>query len=198
MGRRGIHSEEVEDEGAPNKKMKVFRVYDSAVPSAVRDHYKAMRQNQTVESVRFARARYGKLKSKMGVWEAFDTLSGFIDVSDPDVDIPNAHHLFQSAEGARMDGQPDWMQFIALIHDLGKCIYLRGCDEDGTSVSEQWAVVGDTFVVSGFGVWQLHTSRLSLQYSLPVFLCFWCRDFLNLFFIIIFAAICPLLLVRFR
>jgi len=139
--------EELEASEPDAKKPKIFRQYRSEVPSAVRSHYKSMRVNQTVASNRAARAKYGDLKTKMTVWEAFDSLTNFIDVSDPDVDLPNAHHLFQSAEGARMDGQPEWMQFTALIHDLGKCVYLRGCDEDGTSVAQQWAVVGDTFVL---------------------------------------------------
>ena len=125
----------------------MYRAFSSSVPSAVRSHYKKMRENQTVEAVRRLRSRYGRLETRMGVWEAFDALADFVDVSDPDVDLPNAHHLFQSAEGARADGQPEWMQFTALVHDLGKCLYLRGCDQDGTSVKEQWGTVGDTFVV---------------------------------------------------
>ena len=26
-------------------------------------------------------------------------------------------------------------------------LYLRGCDEDGTTANEQWSIVGDTFLV---------------------------------------------------
>ena len=28
-----------------------------------------------------------------------------------------------------------------LIHDLGKILYLKGCDKDGTTVKEQWGIV---------------------------------------------------------
>ena len=36
------------------------------------------------------------------------------------------------------------MQLVGLIHDCGKMVFLRGCDEDGTSVAQQWSIVGDT------------------------------------------------------
>lgn len=68
-------------------------------------------------------------------------------MSDPDVSLPNLVHLFQTAEGLRAAGLPDWLQLTGLVHDLGKMIYLRGCSEEGTSVAEQWSIVGDTFVV---------------------------------------------------
>jgi inositol oxygenase len=83
----------------------------------------------------------------MSVWEALESLDNFIDLSDPDMELPNFIHMLQTAEGIREAGEPEWMQLIGLIHDLGKCIYLRGRDEYGTSLKEQWAIVGDTFVV---------------------------------------------------
>ena len=39
------------------------------------------------------------------------------------------------------------MQLVGLIHDLGKVMYKKGCDKDGTSETEQWGLVGDTFIV---------------------------------------------------
>ena len=39
------------------------------------------------------------------------------------------------------------MQLVGLIHDLGKILYKKGCNSDGTSMTEQWALVGDTYVV---------------------------------------------------
>jgi hypothetical protein len=39
------------------------------------------------------------------------------------------------------------MQVTALLHDLGKNLYLWGCDEEGTGQNAQFALVGDTFVV---------------------------------------------------
>lgn len=58
-------------------------------------------------------------------------------MSDPDVSLPNLVHLYQTAEGVREMGLPDWMQLTGLLHDLGKVIYKRGCDEDGTSSAKQ-------------------------------------------------------------
>lgn len=68
-------------------------------------------------------------------------------MSDPDVTLPNIVHAFQTAESLRARGEPDWLQLTGLIHDLGKMIFLRGCDEDGTSQAEQWSIVGDTWLV---------------------------------------------------
>ena len=57
-------------------------------------------------------------------------------------------HAFQTAESIREAKLPDWMQLVGLIHDCGKMVYLRGCDEDGTSVAQQWSLVGDTWLVT--------------------------------------------------
>lgn len=48
---------------------------------------------------------------------------------------------FQSAEAARQDGQPRWMQLVCLIHDLGKRLALPPLNEP------QHLTVGDTFPV---------------------------------------------------
>jgi inositol oxygenase len=110
-----------------------------------------MRERQSVEHVRLCRAKYcapGTLGSvRMSVWEALAHLDGFVDISDPDISLPNSVHAFQTAEGLRAHKMPDWLQLTGLIHDLGKMVYLRGCDEDGTSMESQWAIVGDTWIV---------------------------------------------------
>ena len=135
----------LDEESASNKE---FRVYNETTADRVRELYKTMRTNQTHAHVTKLRQKYGKLGSvRMGVWEALDKLNAFIDVSDPDVELPNLVHLFQTAESIRKAGLPEWLQLTGLIHDLGKAIYLRGCDEDGTSVDSQFSVVGDTFVL---------------------------------------------------
>ena len=36
---------------------------------------------------------------------------------------------------------------MGFIHDIGKILFLWGCDKDGTSLEEQWGMVGDTFIV---------------------------------------------------
>jgi len=128
-----------------------LRTYDDSTAARVRELYAKMRRYQSVEHVRRMRAKYvgpGALGSvRMSVWKALDLLSTFVDVSDPDVTLPNHIHAYQTAEGLRAMRAPDWLQLTGLLHDLGKMIYLRGCDEDGTSMAEQWSIVGDTWVV---------------------------------------------------
>ena len=47
-----------------------------------------------------------------------------VDESDPDIDLPNSVHAFQTAERIRAE-HPDkeWFQLTGLIHDLGKVIF---------------------------------------------------------------------------
>ena len=127
---------------------KVFRNYEAVdVKASVKEHYRKMRTKQTLEYVRSMHKKYLKFDHPMDLWEAMDHLNALIDVSDPDLDLPNVQHLIQSAEAIREDNRPDWMQLTGLIHDLGKVMYLWGSDEDGTSQDEQWGMVGDVFVV---------------------------------------------------
>lgn len=125
--------------------MNKYRDYSNCNES-VKECYKDARINQTTEYVKKSIKKYCNFENKANFWDLFDKLSDFIDLSDPDLDLPNKHHLFQTAEGIKKDGHPDWMQLVGLIHDLGKIIYLKGSDEDGTSLKKQWAIVGDTFV----------------------------------------------------
>lgn len=125
-----------------------FRNYDqSDATAAVREHYRKMRQNQTYDYVLRMKDKYLTYDTPMNLWDAFIKLNDLIDVSDPDLDLPNIQHLAQSAEAIRADKRPDWMQLVGLIHDLGKMLYIKGCDEDGTSQDQQWGLVGDIFVV---------------------------------------------------
>lgn len=128
--------------------VKEFRNYEAPdVSVAVKEHYRKMRKNQTVDYVQRMHKQYLKFDKPMDLFEAMGHLNSLIDVSDPDLDLPNVQHLIQSAEAIRADDRPDWMQLTGLIHDLGKIIYLWGNDEDGTSQAEQWGMVGDVFVV---------------------------------------------------
>ena len=127
---------------------KKFRDYDSdAVLPAVRENYRKMRSRQTVDYARRMREKYLTFERPLTVWQAVEALDDFVDLSDPDMDLPNAQHLLQTAEGIRAADKPDWMQLVGLIHDLGKVMYRWGCDEDGTSLAEQWGMVGDIFLV---------------------------------------------------
>jgi len=123
-----------------------YRDY-SDVSEAVKGHYKKMRTKQTLEYVKRMKTKYLTFDKPMMLWDAMEKLDGLIDVSDPDINLPNVQHLIQSAQAMRNDNRPDWMQLVGLIHDLGKVMYLWGCDEDGTSQAQQWGLVGDIFVV---------------------------------------------------
>jgi inositol oxygenase len=125
-----------------------FRNYSKPdINAAVREHYRKMRERQTLDYVQRMKAKYLTFSNPMDLWSAMEKLNHLIDVSDPDLNLPNIQHLAQSAEAIRQDKRPDWMQLVGLIHDLGKMMYLWGSDEDGTSQAEQWGLVGDVFVV---------------------------------------------------
>lgn len=136
----------------PKKAAEEFRNYeDSERQSVVENHYKLMRTNQTVAFVQKMYKKYHKFdKKKMTIWEAFDVLGDYVDASDPDTELPNIEHGFQTAEAIREAGHPDWFQLVGLIHDLGKMMFLWGKPEDGqigTATGPQWALGGDTWVV---------------------------------------------------
>ncbi|KAI4455093.1 myoinositol oxygenase [Holotrichia oblita] len=77
---------------------------------------------------------------KGNVRKTLEKLNELVDESDPDVDVPNIVHAFQTAERIRQDyPNEDWFHLTGLIHDLGKIMAFY--DEP------QWAVVGDTFAV---------------------------------------------------
>ncbi len=109
--------------------------------------YKIARQNQTVDFVLQMKNKYKHLENEMEFWDALVTLNKVIDQSDPDTSMPNLTHAIQTAEMIRKDGLPDWFQLIGLIHDLGKIMFLKGDNKTGTGLQEQWAMVGDTFIV---------------------------------------------------
>ena len=126
--------------------MTTFRNY-SNVNNAVRENYRLARQNQTVNFVNRMIEKYGLFDRVITIWDALEQLNILIDVSDPDMDHPNIYHAIQTAERLRQDNHPEWLQVVGLIHDLGKIMYLRGSDDEGTGREKQWAMVGDTFVV---------------------------------------------------
>lgn len=57
----------------------------------------------------------------MTIRQALEKLNELIDESDPDSDLPNIVHAFQTAEKIRADHpNEDWFHLTGLIHDLGK------------------------------------------------------------------------------
>jgi len=136
----------------PEKAMEEFRNYeDSDRQEVVENHYRMMRENQTLEYVRRMYAKYHSFDhASMTVAEAFECLENYVDSSDPDADFPNLEHCLQTAEGIRAAGHPDWFQLVGLLHDMGKLMFLWGEEGDGqvgTAEGPQWALGGDTWVV---------------------------------------------------
>ena len=59
-----------------------------------------MHKNQTYQFVKDKTAEWCRFDhAEMTMMEALDMLSSFIDECDPDVDVPNAVHAYQTAEG---------------------------------------------------------------------------------------------------
>lgn len=124
-----------------------FREYKNC-SKHVKQFYKELRSNQSVDKVKELLNRYcTKFNRELTIWEVADHLRRLVDRSDPDLDLPNIVHGLQSAMYAKECGEDDWMILLCLIHDFGKIIYLWGNDQDGTSQNKQWGMVGDTYVV---------------------------------------------------
>jgi len=102
--------------------------------------YKQMHEKQTLDYVMKKRLQYSKLNNtKMSIKEVLSRMDNFIDPSDPDLDVPNSIHAYQTAERIRKKYPQDKeYQIIGLIHDLGKILFEFG--------EENWSVVGDTYV----------------------------------------------------
>ena len=117
-----------------HKPLEEFRNYaDSDRQDTVRNHYRMMRQNQTVDFVKRMHDKYSfeKPRALMTIAETFEVLKSYVDSSDPDISLPNLVHMLQTAEGIRAAGHPDWFQLVGLIHDMGKVMFLWGAVEDG-------------------------------------------------------------------
>lgn len=119
-----------------------FRDYETNCQSEnVRRTYTEMHEKQTVAFGKAMREKWCSFKNEpMTVMDIIMLLDDLVDESDPDIDLPNSVHAFQTAERIR-EQHPDkpWFQLVGLIHDIGKVMALWG--------EPQWCVVGDTFPV---------------------------------------------------
>ena len=127
-----------------------YRNYESSTrQSTVEKTYSDMHINQTVAFVKGMREKWMKFdKGEYTIMEAIELLDELVDDSDPDVDIPNSIHDFQTAERIREQWpgeEYDWFHLVGLLHDMGKVMALPKIA--GDDILEQWAVVGDTFPV---------------------------------------------------
>lgn len=135
-----------------------YRIYDINTSQNVQNLHKMQIIHKTYKQQR-AKINYtsneylinkytSNFTSKSNFWGIFSLLDGIIDLSDPDTSLPNSIHALQTAEAIRKSPKnyPDWMPLVGLIHDMGKILYINGCDLDGTSKTTQWSIVGDTFI----------------------------------------------------
>lgn len=130
------------DSEGPNMFGDTFRNYeDSARQAVVEESYRKQHTQMTVEYVTEMHDKWLALDhGEFTVEEIIEKLDALVDDSDPDVDIPNSVHDFQTAERIRSKWpEHDWFHLVGLLHDLGKVMALWG--------EPQWAVVGDTFPV---------------------------------------------------
>ena len=96
-----------------SKQKEDFRNYDeNDRKETVRNHYKLMRQNQTLSFVKKMHEKYNfkTPRAHYTVKQVFEELKSYVDSSDPDISLPNLIHMLQTAEGIREAGHPDWFQ----------------------------------------------------------------------------------------
>ncbi|KAJ2940298.1 hypothetical protein O0L34_g11871 [Tuta absoluta] len=128
-----------------DKPIDAFRDYSidegDPIKARVRRTYYEMHTNMTVDFVKAKMDKWLKFNTfKSTIKEALIKLNELVDESDPDTDLPNIVHAFQTAERIRKDHpDQDWYQLIGLIHDLGKVMAFHE--------EPQWCVVGDTFAL---------------------------------------------------
>jgi inositol oxygenase len=106
--------------------------------------YTEKNSKQTVEVNKALREKHlAWTRPRMSVWDVFQLLSDIDDGSDPDTELPQVEHAFQTAEALRaLYPDEDWLHLTGLIHDLGKVL------KDPTFGEEpDWATVGDTYPV---------------------------------------------------
>ncbi|KAK2155154.1 hypothetical protein LSH36_247g02047 [Paralvinella palmiformis] len=138
-----VHIIDPSDKFRPEKKEELFRDYTAKGTyfNRVKNTYNQMHTKQS----------YDFAKGKMDYWMKFDhgemtmldalyCLNNLVDESDPDTDIANSVHAFQTAERIRqIHPDKEWFHLVGLIHDVGKVMACFG--------ESQWCVVGDTFPV---------------------------------------------------
>ena len=118
--------------------MSELRIYEKDTPQY--NFYKEMHEKQTLEHVLNMKKLYDKNDKKMSIKTALSKLDDFMNPSDPDLDIPNSIHAYQTAERCRKKYPDDKsLQITCLIHDVGKVLFYFG--------ESNWNVVGDTFVL---------------------------------------------------
>jgi len=84
-----------------NRKAEEYRDYGgSPLALKVKETYRLMHTTQTVETVKSLHERFvhNELGKRYTVWELIEKLDAVVDDSDPDLDLPQSVHAFQTAE----------------------------------------------------------------------------------------------------
>ena len=98
--------------------------------------YRLLRTRQTLEYVDRMNTEYTHFGIPIEFWKAMSLL-------EPEDFIMSVYMV----NAIRDDGYPRWFQFVGLLHALGKVMYIKGCDNDGTSTTHQWGILGETFIL---------------------------------------------------
>ena len=119
----------------------MLRNYENIENTSVQDFYVSLYSNQSLEKERELREKYSRLNhGVMTMQTALNLLDTFIDPSDPDLDVPNSVHAYQTAERIRMKYPNNkQLQITGLIHDIGKVLFNFG--------EPNYFIVGDTYVL---------------------------------------------------
>lgn len=140
-------TQEVNSFKTADKSTQEFRNYvNSVYQDRVRETYRMAHINQTYEFGVKAREEICSLKKKqMSLWDVIELLEQVVDESDPDTNLPQVWHCYQTAEAVRKEWpgeEYDWFHLTGFLHDVGKIL----AHKDFYNLP-QWASVGDTFVV---------------------------------------------------
>lgn len=110
----------------------------------IQNFYRLNHINQTMTYVQHCKKTVLKLeKTSMDIWTALQMLDEIIDDSDPDTDLTQLDHAYQTAEGIRKAfPNMDWLHLVGLIHDCGKFL----CHPRGYNLPS-WTAHGDSFIV---------------------------------------------------
>jgi len=81
--------------------MTKYRNYETSVfQDRVENTYKKMLENQTIEYVKEMKSKYSKSK-EYNIWTLIEKLDSILDESDPDSDLPQIFHAYQTGESIK-------------------------------------------------------------------------------------------------
>lgn len=114
-----------------------FRNYVNNIP--IQDFYRKQHTQLTYNKAFENNYMFiNSVKKRYSINELLDICDQIVDPSDPDMNMSQTIHSYQTAIGAMKTGYNDELITLCLIHDLGKCVN-KLCDIDMTFL------VGDTY-----------------------------------------------------